>query len=194
MTSSPLNAVVERLESVEALDRLGRTAGHVVRVRVSGGAVKDLLSGAWLGHALHPIMTDIPIGAWTSSVLLDWTGGKESRSAADRLVLTGVLAAGATAATGWSDWADAEQANAAVRRSGIVHAAANATATALMAGSYIARRRGARGRGKLLSLAGSAALGAGGWLGGHLSYTLGAGVAAGAPAVATQATAASGSV
>jgi hypothetical protein len=45
-----------------------------------------------------------------------------------------------------------------------------------MVGSYAARRRGARGRGKLLSLAGSAVLGCGGWLGGHLSYTLGAGV------------------
>jgi hypothetical protein len=123
-----------------------------------------MLTGAWLGHALHPIMTDIPIGAWTSSVLLDWTGGRDSRSAADRLVLSGVLAAGATVATGWSDWADAEQGNAAVRRSGLVHAAANATATALMIGSYFARKRGARGRGRLLSLAGSAALGAGGWL------------------------------
>jgi hypothetical protein len=137
-------------------------------------------------------MTDIPIGAWTSSVLLDWTGGKESRSAADRLVLTGVLAAGATVATGWSDWADAEPGNAPVRRSGLVHAAANATATALMTGSYVARKRGARGRGRLLSLAGSAALGAGGWLGGHLSYTLGAGVTASAPAAGMQATATAG--
>ena len=76
MTSSPLNA-------------LGRPAGRRVRAVVSHGAAKDVLSGAWLGHALHPIMTDIPIGAWTSSVLLDWTGGEESRSAADRLVLTG---------------------------------------------------------------------------------------------------------
>lgn len=194
MTISPLNSVVAQLESVEALDGLGRTAGRVVRGLVPDGAPKEVLSGAWLGHALHPIMTDIPIGTWTSSVLLDWTGGKASQSAADRLLLTGVLAAGMTAATGWSDWADAEQGNAAARRSGPVHAAANATATALMIGSYVARKRGARGRGKLLSLAGSAALGAGGWLGGHLSYTLGVGVTAGAPATGMQATATTGSV
>ncbi len=137
-----------------------------------------MLSGAWLGHAVHPIMTDIPIGTWTSSVLLDWIGGQGSQSASDRLILAGVLAAGATAATGWSDWADAEQRNPAVRRSGLVHAAVNVTATALMIGSLLARTRGARGRGRLLSLAGSGALGAGGWLGGHLSYTLGAGVTA----------------
>lgn len=191
MTVSPLNALVVRLESVQALDRLGRTAGRTVRALIPDGAPKDVLSGAWLGHALHPILTDIPIGAWTSSLVLDWTGGKASRSASDRLVLTGVLAAGATIATGWSDWADAEQGHAAVRRSGLVHAAANATATALMIGSYLARKRGARVRGRMLSLAGSAALGAGGWLGGHLTYTLGVGATAGAPPVRMQATATS---
>jgi uncharacterized membrane protein len=187
MTVSPLNALVARLESVEALDGLGRTAGRTVRALIPGGAPKDVLSGAWLGHALHPILTDIPIGAWTSSLVLDWTGGKASRSASDRLILTGVLAAGATVASGWSDWADAEQGNPAVRRSGLVHAVANAMATALMVGSYVARKRGERGRGRMLSLAGSAALGAGGWLGGHLSYTLGAGVTAGTPAAGMQA-------
>jgi uncharacterized membrane protein len=192
MTSSPLNALVARLEAAEALDGPARMAGRTVRGLIRDGTLKDGLSGAWLGHVLHPMMTDIPIGAWTSSVLLDWTGGRGSRSAADRLILTGVLAAGATVATGWSDWADAEQGNPAMRRAGLVHAASNATATALMIGSYSARKRGARGRGRLLSLAGSAALGAGGWLGGHLSYTLGAGVTAGAPATGMRATATTG--
>ena len=188
MTISPLNALAARLESDEALDGLGRTVGHTVRAVIPRGASKDVLSGAWLGHAVHPLMTDIPIGTWTSSVLLDWMGGKDSRSASDRLIVVGVLAAGLTVATGWSDWADVEERDAAVRRVGLVHAVANGTATALMLGSYLARRRGARGRGKLLSLAGSAALGAGGWLGGHLSYTLGAGVTAAASAARVRAT------
>lgn len=195
MTSAAPNALLARLQSVEALEVLdapARTAGRAVRGLIPDGPPKDVLSGVWLGHALHPILTDVPIGAWTSSVVLDWAGGKDSQSASDRLILTGVLAAGATIATGWSDWADAEQGNASVRRAGLVHAAANATATALMIGSYSARKRGARGRGRLLSLIGTAALGAGGWLGGHLSYTLGAGVTAGVPTAGTQETAATG--
>src|SRR5512132_3971823 len=192
MTSSPLNGVAARLESVEALDGPARAAGRTVRGVIPDGAPKDVLSGARLGHPVHPILTDIPIGTWTSAVLLDWIGGAGSRAAADRLVLFGVLAAGATFATGWSDWADAEQRDPAVRRSGLAHAALNATATALMTSSLLARKRGARGRGKLLSLAGSAALGAGGWLGGHLSYTLGAGVTATRPAAGMQATATTG--
>jgi uncharacterized membrane protein len=176
MKQSPLNAVAGRVESMAALDGAGQTVGRAVRALVPDGAPKDVLSGAWLGHALHPILTDVPIGTWTSSVLLDWTGGERSRPAADRLILAGLLAAGATAATGWSDWADAEELDPAIRRSGLVHATANAMAVTLMIGSYLSRRRGARRKGKLLSLAGSAALGAGGWLGGHLTYTLGAGV------------------
>jgi uncharacterized membrane protein len=194
MTTSPLNALVARLESLEALDGLGQTAGRRIRGLIPDGASKDVLSGAWLGHPLHPILTDLPIGAWTSSFVLDWTGGTDSRSAADRLILTGVLAAGATVATGWSDWADAEQGSAPVRRSGLVHAGANAMATALMLGSYSARKRGARGRGRLLSLAGLTALGAGGWLGGHLTYTLGAGVSADAATAEMHAPAPTGAV
>jgi uncharacterized membrane protein len=182
MTTPPLNALVARLESVEQLDRPGSVARRVVNAQLGDGAAKDVLSGAWLGHALHPILTDVPIGTWTSSVLLDWFAADDSAPAADRLILSGLLAAGATFASGWSDWADAEQHHAAVRRAGLVHAATNGTATALMIGSYLARKRGARGRGKLLALAGSAALGAGGWLGGHLSYTLGAGVTTAPPA------------
>jgi uncharacterized membrane protein len=177
MTAQP-NALVGRVESAEVLDAPATALGRRVRELLSAGPAKDALSGSWLGHAVHPLLTDVPIGMWTSSVLLDWTGGRESEAAADRLLVAGLLAAGATFASGWSDWADEERGSAAVRRVGLLHAATNATATALMLGSCTARRRGARGRGRMLSLAGSAALGLGGWLGGHLSYSLGSSVRA----------------
>src|SRR5476649_213166 len=35
------------------------------------GPAKDFLHGKWLGHALHPVLTDIPIGAWTTALALD---------------------------------------------------------------------------------------------------------------------------
>src|ERR1700683_2032589 len=97
--TSTLNALVARLESIEAIDAAGGPIGRAVRALIPDGAPKDVLSGAWLGHALHPMMSDIPVGAWTSSVILDWTGGEDSRSAADRLILTGGPAAGAAAGT-----------------------------------------------------------------------------------------------
>ena len=78
--------------------------------------------------------------------------------------------------TGLTEWADSEVGSPAARRVGLVHAAANVGATALFTASLAARRSGARGTGKLLALAGAGALGAGGWLGGHLSYAQGLGV------------------
>ena len=83
MTTSPLNALAARLESVEALDGPGRTAGRAVRGLIPDGAPKEVLSGAWVGHAVHPIMTDIPIGAWTSSV--SWTGSADVTAGPPRI-------------------------------------------------------------------------------------------------------------
>jgi nitrite reductase/ring-hydroxylating ferredoxin subunit/uncharacterized membrane protein len=138
--------------------------------------LKDLLSGTPLGHALHPVLSDVPIGTWTSALVLDLVGGDDSEDAADLLVLTGLLAAGPTALSGWSDWADSTVGNEPISRVGLVHALSNATAIGLFGASLVARRSGSRGAGKLLGLAGAGALGLGGFLGGHLSYVQGVGV------------------
>ena len=39
-----------------------------------GRAVKDALHGRWLGHPLHPVFTDIPIGAWMMAQVFDALG------------------------------------------------------------------------------------------------------------------------
>src|SRR3954468_564881 len=175
--TSPLPAeVAERLESLEVLDPPAKTIGKTVRNAIPRGAVKDALSGTWMGHALHPLLTDIPIGTWTSATLLDLVGGKESRTAARRLVALGLPATAPTVVTGLSDWADAEPADDGVRRAGLLHASFNVVAVGFMAASLAARARGRHGRGKALTLAGISALGAGGWVGGHLSYSQGVGV------------------
>jgi nitrite reductase/ring-hydroxylating ferredoxin subunit/uncharacterized membrane protein len=132
---------------------------------------------------LHPVLTDLPIGFWTSAFVLDLVGGRRARPAADALVGIGVAAALPTAATGLADWSDLDK---AARRSGIVHAAANVAATTLYGLSFLARRRGHRAGGVVLGLVGAAAASAGGFLGGHLAYRRAAGVsrAADAPAPA----------
>jgi nitrite reductase/ring-hydroxylating ferredoxin subunit/uncharacterized membrane protein len=167
----------ERIASIKALDRPAKVIGKQVRgLMPAGGGVKDVLSGTWMGHALHPLMTDIPIGTWTSATLLDLFGGRASRPAAQRLIGVGLAAAAPTAWTGWSDWADSEPGDDAVRRIGLVHAAANGTAALLYGASLAARRRGSHATGVLLGLAGAGAMGAGGWLGGDLAFARGVGV------------------
>ena len=132
-----------------------------------------MLHGVWLGHPLHPALTDLPIGFWTSAFVLDLVGGRPARPAADALVGVGVATALPTAAAGLADWSDMDKPE---RRSGLVHAAANVAATALYGLSYLARRRGHRTGGVMLGLAGATAATAGAFLGGHLAYRRGAGV------------------
>ena len=173
---TPLESVVRELESAELLDAPAQAVGRSVRGALSG-AVKDPLSGTWLGHAVHPMLTDVVIGSLTSATLLDLLSGGNSDEAGERLIAIGIAAYAPTALSGLGDWADAEPVDDAVRRVGIVHATVNATAVSLYTASLIARRRGARGRGVLLGAAGAAVLMAGGYLGGHLSFTKGVGPA-----------------
>jgi nitrite reductase/ring-hydroxylating ferredoxin subunit/uncharacterized membrane protein len=168
--------LAERIAELEPLDSVAEPIASKVRDLLPGGAVKDALSGTWLGHALHPLLQLAPLGTWMSAVVLDLVGGEDAEGASDLLIGTGLLAAAPTFVSGWSDYADTTMASERVRRIGIVHAAANGTGALLFAGSLKARRGGSRGRGKLLALAGMGAISAGGWLGGHLSYSEGVGV------------------
>jgi nitrite reductase/ring-hydroxylating ferredoxin subunit len=102
-------------------------------------------------------------------------GGDRDGTAARRLIGVGIAAYGPTALTGVHDWADSEPGNDAVRRSGLAHAVTNGAALALYAASLAARRRGNDRHGKLLGLLGAGALGAGGYLGGHLVFAKGIG-------------------
>jgi hypothetical protein len=100
-------AIAERIEELELLDPLSEPLQEAVRALVpQESQLKDLLSGTWLGHPLHPPLTDAVVGAWTSALLLDVLGGEAAEEAADRLVAAGVVAAVATAVAGLSDWAE----------------------------------------------------------------------------------------
>jgi nitrite reductase/ring-hydroxylating ferredoxin subunit/uncharacterized membrane protein len=164
--------LVDRLAENEALDRIGKPVAAWVGKQVGTGTVKDVLSGTWLGHPLHPMLTDLPIGSWTSAFILDIIGGKRGRNAADMLVGIGIVTALPTAAAGLSDWSDTIGED---RRIGTAHAIGNVAALTLYTLSWRARRRGRRGRGVLLGFMGAGAASVGGYLGGHLVYRKGVG-------------------
>jgi nitrite reductase/ring-hydroxylating ferredoxin subunit/uncharacterized membrane protein len=170
-----IRRAVDKVETSEALDPVVDGAlGAGRRLTGSSDAVKNLLSGTWLGHRLHPLMTDAVIGPWLSAWLLDLAGGRGSEKAADRLVAVGVAAYLPTAMAGMSDWSESTERSQ--HRSGLVHAAANTVGLGFQIASLVARARGNRRAAKVHSTVAMAAVGAGGWLGGHLSYALGVGV------------------
>lgn len=165
MPMPQLSGWVDRLEATSGLDPVVRALAGVAAKVLPDQSVRDLLHGTWLGHPLHPMLTDVPIGAWMSAAVLDLVPG--GRRAGTTLVGLGVVAAVPTAVTGLADWS---QLNRPEQRTGVVHAAANSVALTLYARSFTARLRGRHGLGKVLALGGLAALGFGGLLGGHLSY------------------------
>ncbi|MER6797604.1 DUF2231 domain-containing protein [Amycolatopsis mediterranei] len=159
---------LRKAEDAQVLDApatgLARLLGGFAESRVT-----RQLRGHGLGHPVHPLAVTVPIGAWLFSAVFDVL--PDGRDAARRLIATGLLAAPAAMVLGLADYSglDVRQ-----RRVGLVHAAANAAATALFGASYLARRGGHDGR--LLGALGLAVTSVGGALGGHLAYAQGAGV------------------
>ncbi|NGO73920.1 Rieske (2Fe-2S) protein [Streptomyces boncukensis] len=161
-------AKIEKLESATALDRFAAPLRSGVKA-LPLGPVRGALHGGWQGHALHPALVQVPIGAWSSAALLDLCGG--DHRAARLLIATGLAAGTPAAVSGAVDYAEQFPEH---QRVGVVHAAANITAVALYTASLVARRR--PGRGRLLGFAGLTAATVGGFLGGHLAHRQGAGV------------------
>jgi hypothetical protein len=128
-----------------------------------------MLRGEWLGHPLHPVLTDLPIGFWTSAWVLDFLPGQ--RAAAQKLVGLGLLSAVPTALAGV---ADANTVGREKDRTVTRHAIANATATTLYALSWWQRRRGHHWRGVVVGQFAAAAATVGGYLGGELVFGGGA--------------------
>jgi len=136
----------------------------------AGRTLKNILSGTWLGHPLHPIVKDIPIGGWTMAAVFDaldaMSATDELQRAADICILTGLGGAAISAVTGLADWSDT---NGRARRIGEVHALLNVSATVLYTAALIARRSN-RGRRVKLAYAGFGLMLLGGYLGGHLVF------------------------
>jgi hypothetical protein len=155
-----------RLENATALDRPVQALEPSIRAWFGAGKRGSVLRGEWLGHAIHPVLTDVVLGTWTSASLLDLLAGPTWSAPAQRLVGAGLLAVGPTAWTGWAEWSSA---GARDKRVGLVHAVTNGVAISVYAASYVARRQGRHGTGARLALAGAAVSGVGAYLGGHLA-------------------------
>lgn len=172
------NAIVQRLGEGRALDRIADPVQSIVHNALAKVPViqKALKGTSWLGHALHPALTDFPIGAWASGFMLDMVGvGKGSRRfrhGADAVHLFGFGTACLAALTGLADYTEA---GPRARRVGIVHGLLNLGVLGLYGASLLSRRSGNRTTGIVLSSTGFGLLLISGWLGRELAYTLGLG-------------------
>ena len=137
-------------------------------------ALELMHGGRWAGHPLHPALSDLPIGLWTGATLLDAAdhGPAPPRGidAAGVLSAAGIVAAGATALTGLSDWTVSNEQD---RRVGLFHGLLNTAALGLQCASLGTRMAGHRGTARALGAVGLTLTVAAGYLGGHLVFTKG---------------------
>ncbi|HEX7021875.1 MAG TPA: DUF2231 domain-containing protein [Trueperaceae bacterium] len=171
--------VMERVPEVtEAGTKISR--GIHDAVLNSGEAARstlDVLHGTWLGHPLHPVLTDLAIGAWTMGALFDTagliSGDRAQQEAGDALAAIGTAAAVPTALAGLADYTTVPKPAAATAT---WHALLNSANLGLYAWSLRERAKGRRGRGILLSSLAVTLTGVSAWLGGHLVYSQKVGV------------------
>jgi len=166
------------------LDRLGwlRTAsdwltgvlGPVREQHQDNLALELLHGGRWVGHPIHPALSDLPIGLWAGVMVLDATdrgpAPRRGLDAAGMLSAAGIVAACATALTGLSDWTVSNDQD---RRVGLFHGLLNMAGLGLQCASLGTRMAGHRGTARALGATSLTVTAAAGYLGGHLVFTKG---------------------
>jgi nitrite reductase/ring-hydroxylating ferredoxin subunit/uncharacterized membrane protein len=167
-------SLVEALGEQDWLDQVGNTVQPIIDralMTTGGQPLKDFLHGVWLGHPLHPVLTDIPLGAWTVAIVLDALDEINGRDGfgrgAEAAVTIGLAGAVGAAVTGMTDW---EHLDRQPRRVGLLHGILNTTAALLYARSLQLRKRRQRRAGRGFALLGYTVSMAAAYLGGKLVY------------------------
>ena len=144
--------------------------------------LRSLLNGTWLGHPLHPVITDVPITAWMLTALFDiiWLISPAHNTWATYgafvAVILGLLGALGAIVTGFTDWSDTYGPE---RRVGLNHSMFNVSATILYLISFILRLLAGPGDGvaaAILGFVGLVCVLYAGYLGGEMVFTKGTGV------------------
>jgi nitrite reductase/ring-hydroxylating ferredoxin subunit/uncharacterized membrane protein len=159
-------------EEQPALDKAGDKLADIVKQqskKLPGGQrTVDFLNGTLLGHPLHPVLTDLPIGAFTFAAMFDAAtiGRKKPSKAATTLLMVGLATVPVTALAGALDW---QHTYGKTKRVGLGHAMMNTAGSAVFGLSLMTRLRG-RGPTRMLNFLGNGILTASAYLGGHLVY------------------------
>ncbi len=173
MSENSIMGLVDRQEWLQPIQDTGAELIHnaFTAAGPAGQTAKNALHGVWLGHPLHPAMTDVPVGSWTVATALDLLeirGDSQYRAGADAAVMLGLLSSIPVALTGMTDWSDT---HGKPQRVGALHGILNVGAAVLYAASYAARKSEKRGLGRLLGFLGYGVLLSSAYLGGELSYS-----------------------
>ena len=169
------------------IDRISDSAQNLVKAVIGSNRrpprrFKSFLHGTWLRHPLHPLLTDIPIAAWTLTAVFDviWLVNQGANAwsarAAEVAALVGILGALAAVATGLADWSDSYGAERTV---GFWHGLLNTSALILYIVSFIVRLQVSSGESvaaAIIGFVGLLCVAVGGYLGGDMVFAKGTAV------------------
>ncbi|HWF67039.1 MAG TPA: DUF2231 domain-containing protein [Acidobacteriaceae bacterium] len=154
----------ERLQKL--VDKALYGGGHPAAQKL-----RNFLNGAWLGEPLHVVLTDLPVGAWTTAMVFDALDlaldRREFALAADTSIAIGLVGAAGAAVTGVTDWSDVDP---PARRIGLIHGLLNVGGTTLFATSLILRKKKFREKGRIIGALGYAMMTYAAHLGGKMVY------------------------
>ena len=180
MLSHTVNRIIDSQRWLEPVaDFSQKLVGGTYKIMGGAGRpVKTFVHGTWLGHPLHPVITDVPLGAWTLAVLFDiiyifdrtptWT------TAADLTIFVGILGALGAAVTGFTDWNETIDRE---RRVGIAHGLINTLVLVIFViALLIGVTGGSRGVAIVLALIGYGLVLSAAYLGGEMVFSIGTGV------------------
>lgn len=169
-------------EEIPLLQKQGENLAQAIHKTVINGGdatrnLADVLHGTWLGHPLHPMLTDIVVGAWTLGAIFDVLSLGDNASqwekVADKLTAIGTIAAIPTVASGLADFSAIPKSAAGI---GLTHALAADASLVMYLLSLRARKNHQRSQGFLWSALGFGLITAGAYLGGHLVFNKRVGV------------------
>jgi nitrite reductase/ring-hydroxylating ferredoxin subunit/branched-subunit amino acid transport protein len=131
--------------------------------------IRSFLNGTWLGHPLHAVLTDVPIGALTAVIVLDVLG---QQAGADIALVLGILAMLASAVIGYADYSVTDG-KARVRAT--VHSTLMIVSLVLYLASLALRAGSPADRAVpiALSIVAYLVLSSGAFVGGDVAYVLG---------------------
>jgi len=132
--------------------------------------LRSFLHGTWLGHPLHPLLTDVPVGGLTIALLLDVLGIYDGANWATLLGVAGMVAAAIAGLV------DLDETDGKARQYGGVHATLMLVALAFYLVSLAVRFGYAPGtplQSTLIAAVGYLFIVLGAYVGGDLVFTFG---------------------
>jgi len=172
-------SIEKNLKEISGLDSAAETVSRGIHDAVLKGGeptrqIADALHGKWLGHPLHPALTDLVVGAFAFGSLFNLGGGELNRKIAKSLITAGAITAVPTALAGAADFSTVTK---RAMNTAAVHGLLNSTALVL----YLMSLRSGNNEestttSRIWSTLGFGVMFVSAWLGGKMTYNYRVGV------------------